>query len=80
MNYSFNDERSELTKFCEGDSARAFDYFGAHFEQRGGEWGVMFRVWAPNAKSIAVTGDFNDLLLKTAPNRGAEFGGTGKTL
>ena len=60
MNYSFNDERSELTKFCEGDSARAFDYFGAHFEQRGGEWGVMFRVWAPNAKSIAVTGDFND--------------------
>ena len=60
MNYSFHDERSEITRFCEGDSVRAFDYFGAHPEVRDGKQGVMFRVWAPNAISVSVVGDFND--------------------
>ena len=59
MNYSLYDERSELTKFCEGDSVRAFDYFGARFVQRDGVSGVLFRVWAPNALSVSVAGDFN---------------------
>ena len=59
MNYSFNDERSEITMFCEGDSVRAYNYFGAHFEERGGKSGVLFRVWAPNAESVSVVGDFN---------------------
>ena len=59
MNYSFNDERSEITMFCEGDSVRAYNYFGAHFEERGGKSGVLFRVWAPNAESVSVVGDFS---------------------
>lgn len=59
MNYSFYDERSEITRFCEGDSTRAYDYFGAHFEERDGRHGVVFRVWAPNAASVSVAGDFN---------------------
>ena len=58
MNYQIHDERSEFTRFCEGDSVRAYEYFGAHFEQRDGKSGVMFRVWAPNAESVLVRGDF----------------------
>lgn len=60
MNYSLCDDRSEITRFCEGDSTRAFDWFGAHIEERGGVRGVMFRVWAPNAAGVSVIGDFND--------------------
>ncbi len=54
MNYNLHDERSEIMRFCEGDSVRAYDYFGAHFEERDGKPGVMFRVWAPNAENVAV--------------------------
>ncbi len=57
MNYNLHDERSEIMRFCEGDSVRAYDYFGAHFEERDGKSGVMFRVWAPNAENVAVKGE-----------------------
>lgn len=60
MNYSFNEVRSEITLFCEGDSVGAYNYFGAHLEERDGRQGVVFRVWAPNAESVSVVGDFND--------------------
>ena len=60
MNYSFYDDRSEIVRFCEGDSVRAFDWFGAHPEERNGAHGVLFRVWAPHAESVSVIGDFND--------------------
>ena len=56
MNYSFNDDRSEITRFCEGDGVRAYSLFGAHIEQRDGKSGVLFRVWAPNAAAVAVVG------------------------
>ena len=67
MNYSFNDSRSEITRFCEGDSVGAYHYFGAHPEERDGKQGVVFRVWAPNAESVSVVGDFNDW------NKNADF-------
>ena len=60
MNYSLHDARSEVTRFVEGDSVRAYDYFGAHPEERDGKSGVVFRVWAPNAENVSVVGDFND--------------------
>ena len=60
MNYSLNEERSEITLFCEGDGVFAYHYFGARPEERDGKPGVMFRVWAPNAESVSVVGDFND--------------------
>lgn len=60
MNYSLNDGRSEVIRFAEGDSVRAYDYFGAHPEERDGKSGVVFRVWAPNAENVSVVGDFNN--------------------
>ena len=59
MNYCFNDERGEFTLFRDGDSVRAYEYFGAHPEERDGKHGVLFRVWAPNAVSVSVSGAFN---------------------
>ena len=55
MNYCFNDERGEFTLFRDGDSVRAYEYFGAHPEERDGKHGVLFRVWAPNAVSVSVS-------------------------
>ena len=46
--------------FHEGKNYRAYEYMGAHFTKRDGEDGVVFRVWAPNARQVSVVGDFND--------------------
>ena len=45
--------------FKQGNNCEAYRYFGAHIEQRAGETGVVFRVWAPHATAISVVGDFN---------------------
>ena len=60
MDYRFSDERSQSELFFTGDGTRAFTFFGARPESRGGSDGVMFRVWAPNAQSVSVTGSFNN--------------------
>jgi 1,4-alpha-glucan branching enzyme len=60
MNYTFNDARTALDIFHAGDSVRAYELFGAHFVNWDGKNGVVFRVWAPNALSVSVVGDFND--------------------
>ena len=46
--------------FHSGELFRAYNYMGAHKENRLGKDGVMFRVWAPNAKSVSVVGNFNN--------------------
>ena len=46
----------ELKNFYEGKAFDAYEYFGAHLQDEG----VMFRVYAPNAKGIALIGEFND--------------------
>ena len=45
--------------FHEGTNYRAYKFLGAHFKTTGGLQGVIFRVWAPNAVSVSVCGDFN---------------------
>lgn len=45
-----------LGDFLSGTSTEAYKYFGSHFDGNG----VMFRVWAPQAASVAVVGDFNN--------------------
>ena len=60
MNYSFNEARPALEVFHTGDSVRAYDFFGAHLVNRNDKNGVVFRVWAPTARSVSVAGDFNN--------------------
>lgn len=60
MNYSFNEARPALEVFHTGDSVRAYDFLGAHLVNRNDKNGVVFRVWAPTAKSVSVAGDFNN--------------------
>ncbi len=45
--------------FHEGTNFEAWRFLGAHFSEENGHWGVRFRVWAPKASGVAVTGDFN---------------------
>ncbi len=45
-----------LYLFDRGENARAYEYLGAHFCEDGS---VVFRVWAPNAVSVSVVGEFN---------------------
>jgi 1,4-alpha-glucan branching enzyme len=49
----------DLHLFGEGNHKRLYDKFGAHLREIGGERGVYFAVWAPNAARVSVVGDFN---------------------
>ena len=60
MNYSFNEARPALEVFHTGDSVHAYDFLGAHLVNRNDKNGVVFRVWAPTARSVSVAGDFNN--------------------
>ncbi|MDE5995247.1 MAG: 1,4-alpha-glucan branching protein GlgB [Oscillospiraceae bacterium] len=43
--------------FHQGNNARAYEFLGSHRQSDGS---VVFRVWAPNAQSVSVAGDFNN--------------------
>ena len=45
--------------FGQGTHYDIYKKLGAHLTMRDGEKGVYFAVWAPNAKSVSVIGDFN---------------------
>ncbi len=53
-----------LYVFHQGKNFKAQEFLGAHKVQEGK---YVFRVWAPNAKSIFVTGTFNDWSEDAAP-------------
>ncbi len=47
--------------FNRGEDFMSYNFLGAHpFTNDEGESGFTFRVWAPNAISVSVIGDFND--------------------
>ncbi len=50
----------DLYLFHQGTNFRAYEMLGAHFVERDGKKGVRFAVWAKNAKSVSVVGDFNN--------------------
>ena len=57
-----------------GSSTHAWEHMGCHPENRDGQDGFVFRVWAPNAQKVAVVGDFNfwngeDLLMQKISRR-----------
>ena len=45
--------------FAEGTHHRAYEKLGAHLQEQSGILGTHFAVWAPNAQSVSVIGDFN---------------------
>ena len=49
-----------LYDFLMGQTVKAYQYFGPHFETIDGIEGVTFRVYAPLAKEISLIGEFND--------------------
>ena len=48
-----------LYLFHRGENAHAYEFFGSHKETVEGKSGVVFRCWAPHAKSVSIVGDFN---------------------
>lgn len=50
----------DIYLFKEGNHFRLYEKMGAHVIEHEGVRGVYFAVWAPNAKSVSVIGDFND--------------------
>ena len=53
---NIGDISEEIDRFSHGGSYKAYEFMGCHRSENG----YVFRVWAPNARSISVTGDFND--------------------
>jgi len=49
----------DLHLLGEGTHLRAYEKLGAHLRVFEGTPGVSFAVWAPNARSVSVVGDFN---------------------
>lgn len=45
--------------FHQGKNYKSYEYLGSHPFNHNGQKGFVFRVWAPNAKSVSVVGDFN---------------------
>ena len=69
----FSDQ--DLYLFSEGTHNRLYEKLGAHPMKRGGVDGTHFSVWAPNAASVHVIGDFNgwragDIALEPVRNSG----------
>ena len=50
----------DLYLFHNGTNFHAYEMLGAHFITQDGKQGVRFAVWAKNAKSVSVVGDFNN--------------------
>ncbi len=59
--YSFGPVLGPMDDFliAEGTHFRLFDKLGAHVIEHQGASGVHFAVWAPNARSVNLVGDFN---------------------
>ncbi|MEJ6952348.1 1,4-alpha-glucan branching protein GlgB [Natronospora cellulosivora (SeqCode)] len=50
----------DLYLFHQGNLYYAYKMFGAHKVEYNGQEGIRFALWAPNAKSISIVGDFNN--------------------
>lgn len=58
----------------EGTHERAYEKLGAHLIRFGSRDGVVFAVWAPNARQVAVIGDFNDWDATAHPMHSSDSG------
>jgi 1,4-alpha-glucan branching enzyme len=55
----YNLSTDDLYLFNTGQLFQAYRTMGAHYAQQDGTEGIRFAVWAPNAASVSVAGDFN---------------------
>lgn len=62
----------DLHLFHEGKHYRIYDKLGAHIRRVDGQVGVNFAVWAPNAQSVSVVGNFNSWDRLVHPMKPAE--------
>ena len=58
MNEAFLPDKVEIDEFYAGRSARAGEIFASRYFAEAGVY--RFCLWAPNAKSVSVVGDFNN--------------------
>ena len=65
----------DLYLFNEGNHFRLYEKLGAHFMNVRGVEGTYFAVWAPDAESVLVIGDFNDWSKQTHPLQPKERSG-----
>ncbi|TYR34129.1 1,4-alpha-glucan branching protein GlgB [Sphingobacterium phlebotomi] len=49
----------DINLFCEGRHFKLYEKLGSHTVIHNGKEGVHFAVWAPNAASVSVVGNFN---------------------
>lgn len=75
--YNFGMQIPEFDQhlFCEGKHWHIYNKLGAHLHSDGEVDGVLFAVWAPNAKRVSVIGDFNQWDGRCHPMR--SLGSTG---
>lgn len=50
----------DLARYHQGIHCRLYEKMGSRSVQVNGVWGCYFCVWAPNATSVSVIGNFND--------------------
>ena len=65
----------DLARLRSGTHYRSYESLGAHSAVLAGDAGYRFAVWAPNADSVAVTGDFNGWSRDADPMRRAAGSG-----
>ncbi len=67
---------SDFDRFLigEGTHERAYEKLGAHFTTMHGKEGVVFAVWAPNAREVGLIGSFNDWDESSHPMYASESG------
>jgi 1,4-alpha-glucan branching enzyme len=59
----------DIHLFAEGTHGRIYEKLGAHPGTEGGQAGTRFAVWAPNAETVSVIGDFEGWGQKPVPLR-----------